>query len=587
MSLRKILAVSVVALVGLGPLGNPFIQEGQAQIVSGPGLLRDASNATLPAARDNLGLGTANTPTFGGLAGLGTQPAGVTNPTSFSTNGSAIICSGAPWVDVECFFAAPYNAATDYTTAIAAAFAWVGTTTGNCAPLHFQRRVYKITSDIIVDIGLFAANCHSDGLKVLIEDGSDLDGSTITTTPTIEFRCTTQTFCNNLDVRGGRWTIKGANAGPIFVLGMADFSDKFLGGGIEILVPQNFSANVAAAGTQINNVVGMDIKQRLAFNSTAASTSYSMSLNQVSNSIITNLSPNWGNAGTAMYLTGTTANNTVILKGVADGNASGDTCVLIDAAGVAGNTFVAPSGSCNKAINATAGSANMMLNHQLVGTMTSLTGITRLTSPAGTSNLQVSAGAAPPILIGVDSGNTSFSGIGFDGGINDQNNAAIIGGGDNNLYLNVTTAKTHHIRVHGVDQVTVASTLMAVTPPLNAIGNIQNNGSLLVSATAPTIASGGCTTGSAQSVSASNGSSAFEITLGGATCGSTITLTMPAAAHNWVCDAHDITTPAGNVLDMTGAASTTAVVLTNFSRTLGTAANFGAADKLAIKCLPY
>ncbi len=125
------------------------------------------------------------------------------------------------------------------------------------------------------------------------------------------------------------------------------------------------------------------------------------------------------------------------------------------------------------------------------------------------------------------------------------------------------------------------------TNTLNAAGAVYNNGVLVYSPIAPTIASGGCTTGSAQSVSQNNGSAAFEITLGGATCGSTITLTMPAAAHNWVCDAHDITTPAGNVLDMTGAASTTAVVLTNFSRTLGTAANFGAADKLAVKCTPY
>jgi hypothetical protein len=125
------------------------------------------------------------------------------------------------------------------------------------------------------------------------------------------------------------------------------------------------------------------------------------------------------------------------------------------------------------------------------------------------------------------------------------------------------------------------------TTVLNVVGGIQNNGVLLVSPTAPTIASGGCTTGSAQSISASNGSAAFEITLGGATCGSTITLTLPAAAHNWVCDAHNITTPASNVLDMTGTASTTAVVLTNYVRTTGVAGNFTGAEKLAVKCLPY
>lgn len=122
---------------------------------------------------------------------------------------------------------------------------------------------------------------------------------------------------------------------------------------------------------------------------------------------------------------------------------------------------------------------------------------------------------------------------------------------------------------------------------LNVQGGYYNNGGLLVSPTAPTIASGGCTTGSAQSVSASNGSAAFQITLGGATCGSTITLTLPAATTNWVCDAHNVTTPASNVLDMTGVPSTTAVVLTNYVRTTGVAGNFTGAEKLAVKCFPY
>lgn len=104
---------------------------------------------------------------------------------------------------------------------------------------------------------------------------------------------------------------------------------------------------------------------------------------------------------------------------------------------------------------------------------------------------------------------------------------------------------------------------------------------------APTIASGGCTTGSAQSISTSNGSAAFAITLGGATCGSTITLTMPAANTGWVCDAHDITTPASNVVDQTAGGSATAVTLTNYARTTGLAANFTAADVLAVKCSAY
>ena len=121
---------------------------------------------------------------------------------------------------------------------------------------------------------------------------------------------------------------------------------------------------------------------------------------------------------------------------------------------------------------------------------------------------------------------------------------------------------------------------------LNVAKSVYNNGSLVWSQTAPTIASGGCTTGSAQSISASNGTVAFEITLGGATCGSTITLTMPTAANGWVCDAHNITNPASNVLDQSST-GTTSVVLQNYVRTTGVGGNFTGADHLIVKCSAY
>ena len=63
---------------------------------------------------------------------------------------------------------------------------------------------------------------------------------------------------------------------------------------------------------------------------------------------------------------------------------------------------------------------------------------------------------------------------------------------------------------------------------------------------------------------------------------------MPVAVTNWVCDAHNVTAPASNVLDMTSASGQTAVVLTNFVRTTGSPeGNFTGADKLAVKCLAY
>lgn len=80
----------------------------------------------------------------------------------------------------------------------------------------------------------------------------------------------------------------------------------------------------------------------------------------------------------------------------------------------------------------------------------------------------------------------------------------------------------------------------------------------------------------------------FVITLGGATCGSTITLTMPVAAHAWVCDAADRSSPATTEISQSdNAGSTTAVILTNYVRTTGVAGNFTATDLLTVKCSAY
>ena len=109
------------------------------------------------------------------------------------------------------------------------------------------------------------------------------------------------------------------------------------------------------------------------------------------------------------------------------------------------------------------------------------------------------------------------------------------------------------------------------------------------SVTAPTVASGFCSTGSpVTALSASNGTAAFDILIGAATCGSTGTLTMPAATTGWVCHATDVTTPASHNVVQTGTnGSTTAVVFTDYSRTAGTAQNFTAGDHIHVMCAAY
>lgn len=104
-----------------------------------------------------------------------------------------------------------------------------------------------------------------------------------------------------------------------------------------------------------------------------------------------------------------------------------------------------------------------------------------------------------------------------------------------------------------------------------------------MSATAPTISSGFCTS---PSIPANNGTAAFTINVGSACAGSTGTLTMPAATTGWICDFHDVTTPASNVVEQTGG-STTTVTLTNYVRTTGVAGNFTSSDVIRAKCMAY
>lgn len=100
------------------------------------------------------------------------------------------------------------------------------------------------------------------------------------------------------------------------------------------------------------------------------------------------------------------------------------------------------------------------------------------------------------------------------------------------------------------------------------------------SATPPTIASGGCTS---PSVAHSNGTAVFEVTIGSACGGSTITFTFPAAPFKWFCKGEDLTSPASNIVDETSS-STTAVVMTNYARTTGIASNFTASEDVIFQC---
>lgn len=109
--------------------------------------------------------------------------------------------------------------------------------------------------------------------------------------------------------------------------------------------------------------------------------------------------------------------------------------------------------------------------------------------------------------------------------------------------------------------------------------------SVFGSATAPTIASGGCTS---PAVTWNNGTAAFLLTIGTSCTGvKTITLTMPAAAHFWACDAQDNTSNGQQASNqpVSLATATTTIVITNYARTTGLSTDFTASDTLLVKCL--
>jgi len=111
---------------------------------------------------------------------------------------------------------------------------------------------------------------------------------------------------------------------------------------------------------------------------------------------------------------------------------------------------------------------------------------------------------------------------------------------------------------------------------------IANNS--MESLTAPTIASGGCTS---PAVTSSNGTAAFLLTLGSSCTGvKTVVLTLPTATNFWACSAENNTSDAQQAANVVAsrATSTTAVTLTNYSRTTGLQADYTAADTVLVKC---
>jgi len=123
------------------------------------------------------------------------------------------------------------------------------------------------------------------------------------------------------------------------------------------------------------------------------------------------------------------------------------------------------------------------------------------------------------------------------------------------------------------------------SPPLS--GNTENpstlslGGNLVMSSTAPTIASG---FGTSPTITGVN-TAAFKVVIGtGGAAGGTITL--PAATNGWVVQAFDVTAGTTLFLQQTGS-TTTSFTVTSFSITTGLAANMTAGDVILFMAMAY
>jgi hypothetical protein len=252
---------------------------------------------------------------------------------------------------------------------------------GGSWSIHFPHATYKVTSDIIVDIGAFSSNLRSDGLKILASDGGfDIDGRTITATPTFELRCTGAGACDNVVFGdGGRITIKGENsAGPVFVLGNPTLADSFAGPDINYVIPQNYSTGSTASGAQINTVnAGGRIRVWGAYTNTGGASGYGVEVTNVSASYL-DLQANWNASPQTIYLTnssGSVVGN--VIKASFSG--SGGTGIAIDQSQVQNNTIFAAFPGVTTGVNATAGSNNVLENPYWVGTPTHFSGSVGIT----------------------------------------------------------------------------------------------------------------------------------------------------------------------------------------------------------------
>jgi hypothetical protein len=115
---------------------------------------------------------------------------------------------------------------------------------------------------------------------------------------------------------------------------------------------------------------------------------------------------------------------------------------------------------------------------------------------------------------------------------------------------------------------------------INHLGSILFGGNLTISATAPTISSG---FGTSPSIGSGSTAASMDISVGSSP-GSSGVISLPTAAHYWVCHGFDQTTP--SILLQT-AQTTGSATFTNYALGSSSTSSFTASDKIFISCMAH
>lgn len=211
----------------------------------------------------------------------------------------------------------------------------------------------------------------------------------------------------------------------------------------------------------------------------------------------------------------------------------------------------------------------------------------RLTNQPPTTSISGAGGVTSPLTVGT--GNFSYLDAGtamVNGPLHVLGPVTMSGGGSTSTFLHgglLTNGGDLRPQAGFDNTLDVGTSTLryrafhVYTPSVYTAIKLGASQQVVDSATAPTLTA--CTS---PTVTWNTGTAAFQVDVGSTCAGiSTAVITLPTATNGWSCHCDSISAPATRTVDAS-AWSTTSVTITNYSRTLGTAADW--ADGADVRC---